>query len=62
MQKQNLIRLLIITIGVLILIAGRAVGGIQNPAYAPSFLSTRMTVAGIIVIPIGLFIPNDKLH
>ena len=55
MQKQNLIRLLIIAIGVLILIAGGAVGGIQNPAYDPSFLSTRMTVAGIIVIPIGLY-------
>jgi len=62
MQKQNLIRLLIITIGVLILIAGGAVGGIRNPSYDPNSLRVCMIIAGFIITAIGVFITNDKLN
>ena len=62
MQKQNLIRLLIITIGVLILIAGGAVGGIQSPSYDPTSLRVCMIIAGFIITAIGVFITNDKLN
>ena len=62
MQKRNLIRLLIITIGVLIPIAGGAVGGIRNPSYDPTTLGVCMTFAGFIITAIGVFITNDKLN
>lgn len=62
MQKQNLIRLLIIAAGVLILIAGGAVGGIRNPSYDPTTLGVCMTFAGFIITATGVFISNDKLN
>lgn len=62
MQKQNLIRMSIIVIGILILIAGGAVGGIQNPSYDPTSLRVCMIIAGLIVTAIGLAISNDKLN
>lgn len=62
MQKQNLIRLSIIVIGILILIAGGAVGGIQNSSYDPTSLRVCMIIAGLIVTAIGLAISNDKLN
>jgi hypothetical protein len=62
MQKRNLIRLLIIAIGVLILIAGGAVGGIQSPSYDPNALGVCMIIAGFIITATGVFISNDKLN
>ena len=62
MHKQNLIRLLIIAIGVLILITGGAVGGIQSPSYDSTTLGLCMTFAGFIITAIGAFITKDKLN
>lgn len=61
MQKRNLIRLLIITIGVLILIEGGAVGSIRSPSYDLTSLSACMIIAGFIITAIGVFITNNKL-
>ena len=62
MKKQNLIRLSIIVIGILILIAGGAVGGIQSPSYDPTSLRACMIIADLLIIGTGLFISNDKLN
>lgn len=62
MQKQNLIRLSIIVIGILVLIGGGVVGGIQNPSYDPTSLRACMIIAGLIITAIGLAISNDKLN
>lgn len=62
MQKQNLIRMLIIAAGILFLIAGGAVGGIQNPSYDPTTLGVCVTFAGFIITAIGVFITKDKLN
>lgn len=62
MQKQNLIRMLIIAAGILVQIGGGVVGGIQNSSYDPTSLRACMIIAGLIVTAIGLAISNDKLN